>query len=128
MIVLDPGHQFDLDCIGSNGIPTNEWEKETLTFVKRDGPGYPGNEGRYPGTTLQEVYRACITRHIYLDNQIPAFTNRNCIFRLRENIQDLEIRAANRHGRLNPIFQYDVENMIVCPKCLHIGCEGNCHA
>lgn len=69
-----------------------------------------------------------IARHIYLDNQIHNNYNQLCIVNLRDNITYLEIKAAERHNRPVPQFNIDIENMICCPKCLHIGCEGNCHA
>jgi hypothetical protein len=126
MKILDPGHQFELDLLDALGGLNDT--KQILTYVKREGEGYPGNVGHYPGTTLQEVYRASIYRHKYLDNQVKDQANSNCIFHLRECIKNLETRAAHRHNRSTPKFDYAIENMICCPKCLHIGCEGNCHA
>lgn len=121
MQIIDPGHKFLLDNLDGTAF-------SMLTFVKREGLGYPGNVGHYPGTTLQEVYRSCIARHKYLDKQLHDQANSNCIFHLRENIRELEVRAAHRHHRRTPQFNYDIENMLMCSKCLHIGCEGNCHA
>jgi hypothetical protein len=52
MKIIDPGHKYELDQLDGEG-------KEILTFVKRDTPSerYPGNQGHYPGTNMQEVLR-----------------------------------------------------------------------
>lgn len=129
MRVIDPGHQYQLTFL--DGKP--EWVvADVLTFIKRMGSGYPGNTSEHPGTTLQEVLRACIDRVKYLDKQIPDIRNRDVISHLRTSIWLLEVRAAERHGRLDP-FMTDIEiNRIetynTCPKCLHVGCAGGCHS
>jgi hypothetical protein len=101
-------------------------------FVKREGSGYPGNVGHHPGTTLQEVLRACIDRVRYLDAQISDPTNAMALNSLREAIYFLERRAARRHNRENEFLRYignkiELEELPTCPKCLHIGCAGGCH-
>lgn len=131
MIVRDPGHVYDLDLLDET-VPHPDMEVYgvRLVFVKREGPGYPGNVGHHPGTTIQEVLRALIDRVKYLDNQIPHDNNRDVIRHLRLAIWHLELRAAERHQRSLPmhIDPYGaIENVTVCPKCLHIGCEGACH-
>lgn len=127
MKVLDPGHQYYLDVLDSMGPGM------VLTFVKREGENYPGNSGRHPGTTIQEVLRALIDRVKYLDNQIPHVRNSDTLRSLRRAIFDLEVRAAERHNRLHSFNRLvfnsilDIETIPVCQKCLHIGCEGDCH-
>lgn len=125
MEIKDPGHHFILDELDQDD-PTKTYYAE-LIFVKREGKGYPGNIGHYRGTTLQECWRAEIKRLLYLDNQEQHLFNSRCINRLRQNIIDLETRAAQRHKRQIPEFWPNVEDMPTCKKCLHIGCKGGCH-
>lgn len=137
MKVIDPGHVYELKWL--DGEPdvqsrscTEECSQNRLTFVKREGAGYPGNVGHHPGTTIQEVLRALIDRVNYLDNQIPHSANQSVITKLREAIGHLEFRAAARHGRdLQPFLMrmgQHIEDLPTCPKCLHIGCSGSCHS
>lgn len=122
MTVRDPGHLYKLDVLDGDG------EKETLRFVKREGSGYPGNVGHYPGTNCQEVLRALIDRVKYLDGQIPDSSNVAVLGHLRGALVSLEIRAARRHKRVpaNALWIVDVENAPTCPECGHIGCDGKC--
>lgn len=116
MQILDPGHAYLLTPFdGEPGV--------ILRFMKREGEGYPGNVGHYSGTNLQEVIRACIDRLKYLDTQIPHWRNKRCIIELREVLENLEFRAAERHGRvlhLSPAK--NVEDEIFCYRC---GCTGH---
>lgn len=89
---LDPGHSFDLQCF--DGVFT-----QTLVFMKRMGEKYPNNTSIYPGTNLQEVLRALISRVKYLQKQIPCFHNLLILFCLRVSFNLLELRAAQRHKR-----------------------------
>jgi len=138
MKVIDPGHVYELQWL--DGEPEvaelNDPEQEvsrpfrtnTLQFVKREGPGYPGNVYHHPGTTIQEVLRALIDRVKYLNNQIPDKRNDGVILQLQCAIWLLEDRAAQRHGRdFSKITPYKIENRPTCSKCLHIGCNGQCH-
>lgn len=120
MRVIDPGHKYALRHLDGPG-------EEIVTYVKREGKNYPGNVGSHPGTTLQDEWRAQIHRLWYLDNQKHCHENWACISNLRENIIQLELRAAVRHGRPDPIFTRQVELMPFCHDCGHIGCEGTCH-
>lgn len=140
MKVTEPGHVYQLAFL--DGAPSAHWgtvSDDTLTFVKRVGPRFPGNDqigngDAHPGTTMQEVLRALIDRVHYLDAQEPHPRNQDVIASLRRAIYDLELRAAQRHGRLSAFYQLvmaygpEIEHMGTCPKCLHIGCEGGCHA
>lgn len=104
---------------------------QIITYVKREGEGYPGNVGHYPGTNLQEGWRIEIDRLQYLNAQESHHSNDLAIRNLRQNIALLEMRAAERHGR-SPLPMFDFEISIelqpTCPKCGHIGCEGTCHS
>ena len=120
MKVLDPGHKYKLQTIDG----TNQYHERALNilqFVKREGPGYPGNTGSYPGTILQELWRAEIDRIKYLNNQIPCPENYDCIKHLRMCIYALEIRAAKRHDKVFILPTIvDIESIPTCPKCGHI--------
>lgn len=119
MTVIDPGHRYALARLDDLG-------DQELVFVKREGPGYPGNVGQYAGTNLQEVLRACIDRVKYLEGQIPHMTNQLVLAHLRDAIQWLELRAAQRHDRVPPVFTAETELMPTCKRCGHIGCEEHC--
>lgn len=133
MEVLDPGHKYHLRSLD---VPSpGERGFVTLTFVKREGPGYPGNVGHYSGTTTQEVLRALIERAQYVNGQILDPANDHVLRKLRECIWHLEERAARRHGRKLPLALSSlsaggidsIETYSTCAKCNHIGCEGDCH-
>jgi hypothetical protein len=121
MKVIDPGHVFELSVLDGSGAA------ERLIFIKREGENYPGNTGHHSGTTLQEVWRASIARLKYLNNQIYDSANIEAISYIEAAIWVLERRAAKRHGRKAPGFD-DACYGIQCPKCLHVGCKGECHA
>jgi len=118
--VLDNGHVFELDHLDGDGT-------QILTFVKREGEGFPGNVGSYEGTNIQEVLRALLSRVQYLDNQIPDENNQYVVAHLRMALRRLETRAAIRHNRPNPAFLPNLEDMPVCSECGHIGHQGACH-
>lgn len=126
MIVIDPGHQYSLKTLDGFNL-------QYLTFVKREGPGYPGNEGSYPGTTTQDVLRVLIDRTKYVDAQIHDHRNDEVIHHLRMAIFYLEARAAYRHDRLEEFSRLiaghtaEIEFLPTCEKCNHIGCPGTCH-
>lgn len=128
MRVIDPGHKFALPHLDGDG-------EEIITYVKREGPGYPGNVGHYPGTNLQEGFRAEIARVKYLDQQDRCVENKLILNNLRDCIRLLEERAARRHGRRPDWRLYEkngletndaIEFLPYCLKCGHIGCKGDC--
>lgn len=126
---LDPGHLYELTVFDRVRLfPTKHlYEPLWLRFVKRAGPGYPGNEGVYPGTNLQETLRACIARFQYLDQQIPHWINRQSIHLLRTILWMLEHRAAERHGRALVLNRAsEIEKMEFCSSCGHIECDEQC--
>jgi hypothetical protein len=124
MTVQDPGHTYTVKNYDGDG-------EQTIRFMKRDAsshPGgyYPGNEGSYSGTNLQEVLRVLIDRVLYLDNQIPADQNRIILNNLRDSLILLEERAAERHGKSLPIdvpVPLEVEQIPTCQTCGHWFCE-----
>lgn len=117
MKVVDAGHEYLLDSY-DGGDPV------LLTFVKREGGGYPFNVGHYPGTNCQEAIRALIDRVKYLQKQIPCDENRFVIDYLRRALWQFEIRAARRHGRSLEFEQPEIELVPTCAGCGHIGCDG----
>lgn len=120
MKVLDPGHLYELAILDGN----DDFGGNVLCFVKREGEGFPGNVGHYPGTTLQEVLRACADRIDYLNRQKPCAENDAIAGLLRTSIFLLENRAARNHGHF-----LKMESMArfmqapACAECLHVACE-----
>lgn len=118
MEVIDPGHKFQL-----NGY--DDGEPQILTFMKREGSGYPFNVGHHPGTNCQEVIRALIERVKYLQNQVACAENEQIIKLLRESLRLFEFRAAKRRGQSPPqISREDLEVLPTCPSCGHVACSG----
>lgn len=124
MKIIDPGHIYEVRVLDSPGVH----RVMIIKFVKREGESYPGNEGHHPGTTTQEILRVLIDRTKYVNNQIYDSHNIQVLYHLRSAIYELELRAAERHGRVLPAFNISrIEDKVVCEKCGHIGCEGECH-
>ena len=122
MKVIEPGHIYQLQSL--DGSPY-----ELLTFVKRIGEKYPGNKGAaHPGTTIQEVCRALISRVEYVDGQIPNWRNKFVVLHLRAVIHLLELRAAERHGRELKAHTAGIERLPTCPTCGHIECAEHAEA
>jgi hypothetical protein len=119
MKILDAGHDYLLDSL-DDGI------RQRLTFVKREGPGFPFNNGSYPGTNCQEVLRALIERTEYLNRQIACAETEAAIGLLKSALLLFEIRAARRHERhLDLTDLKDLSSFPTCEKCGHIQCEGH---
>lgn len=112
---IDQGHAYELDRYDGDGA-------EHLTFMKREGVGYPGNVGHYPGTNCQEVLRALIARAKYLNGQIPCEETTEAISHLRHALHLFERRAARRHGRVLYIPIEGIAEAATCKICGHIDC------
>lgn len=121
MKVLDPGHRYALAGLDGPG-PEAE-----LQFVKRIGPGYPGNEGPpFPGTTIQEVVRALIDRCRYLNRHIPCVETEAAIGNLLTVLVLLEIRAKRVKGKHLEAMTFDqIEAGPICLQCAHVLCTEN---
>jgi hypothetical protein len=118
--VRDPGHDYVLASLDGDA-------PQRLTFVKREGPGFPGNVGAHPGTTTQEVLRALIDRGKYVNNQIPCAETEAATELMKSALLLLELRAARRHGRVAKAFDTLDEAATTretCPRCGHVGCDG----
>lgn len=115
--VADAGHKYLLPSF-DGGTP------QTLTFMKREGEGFPGNVGHYPGTNLQSVLRACLDRVLYLQGQIPHDNNLAIVCHLKHCLRELEQRAAERHG-FNPCaISLDLATFgKMCATCGHVLCS-----
>ena len=120
MKIIDPGHVFALHSLDGG-------EPVILPFVKREGLKFPGNIGHHSGTTLQETWRASISRLKHLNNQDFDDRNGDAINCLRQAIWLLEQRAAERHGRKLKARWLTIENESFCEKCGHLECYGQCH-
>ena len=118
MKVIDPGHLYQLSSLDGDN------PDDLLRFVKREGEGYPGNVGHYPGTIIQDVLRAIIDRLDYVNNQIPCGDNRSARVACQTALWFLENRAAERHGRKFTTPIKDIEFAPTCEGCGHIGCPG----
>jgi hypothetical protein len=118
MKVLEPGHLYELKCLDGRDL---HW----LRFVKRIGPGYPGNEPpAYSGTTMQEVLRALIERSEYVNGQVPCVETESAIGLLRSALVLFEIRAKRVKGKhLTVRAVEDVIDGATCPKCGHVQCD-----
>lgn len=132
MRIIDPGHSYELFTL--DDANTKPFINRPLVFVKREGPGYPGNVGSHPGTNSQDVARCLIDRTRYVDFQKPHPLNTDGIRHLREFIWCMEQRAAEIHDR---VLSYSstfygapggIESRVFCPKCGHIGCTGDCRS
>lgn len=119
MKVLDPGHVYVIAEYDGGGT-------QNLRFMKREGPGYPYNEGSHPGTNCQEILRVLIDRVKYLQRQVPCAENEIILGSLRSVLIAFESRAARRHGReLMLPFNQSIEDVKSCPRCGHINCDGH---
>lgn len=115
MKCVDPGHRYIVDGY-------DDGSSQELTFMKREGRGYPFNVGVYGGTNAQEVIRALIDRVLYLDAQVPAPENDLILSGLRSALLAFELRAARRHVLTFPSFRTPIEQLPTCPECGHIVC------
>jgi len=91
--VTEPGHRYELDMLDTKYADTHG-----LTFVKRVGDGYPGNEPPpHHGVIIQEVLRALIDRLQYVNGQSACNENEMAQYHLRKSFFLLELRAWRRH-------------------------------
>lgn len=126
MKIVDPGHSYEVDVYDGIG------GTESIVFMKRQGPGFPGNVGENPGTNCQELIRVLIDRLKYLNNQIPCHDNLRAIADARRMLLEFERRAAIRHGStdLYPLQLWDVDEVPVedfetCRACGHLIIAGH---
>lgn len=87
MIVLDPGHIYELGQLGGG--------TQKLTFVKRSG-GAIAYKDEWPGVQTQEVLRALIDRTKYLDGVLGCAETQDAMHHLRMALYCYELRAWRR--------------------------------
>ena len=88
MEVIDPGHIYDLDEMGSEGAVELRFLKRSGRLIKHD------NE--HPGVLSQEVIRALIDRTRYLNDLIPCKETQDAIWHLQMALFCYEARAYRR--------------------------------
>lgn len=115
MNVIDPGHVYELDVLDGHA-------PAPLRFVKREGPGYPGNVGHHAGITVQEVLRALIDRTRYLDRQEPSSENARALAHLQAALWEYEARTTRKRGMAMTARLETIERAPVCRRCGHVTC------
>lgn len=118
MKIKDEGHKYELFTLDGN-------LKQTLTFVKRQGEKYPGNESQYPGTTSQDVIRCLINRTQYVNWQKSCWQNRVVLLLLRLCIYLFEDRHNKKHNIKDRLTLRNIERVNTCKNCGHIHCLCN---
>lgn len=114
---ISPGHIYILKSLDGD-VP------QVLTFVKREGPGYPGNHGSHPGTNVQEVLRALIDRCKYINHQKPCAETEAALHLLEAALLLFETRAARQHGRTVAFTDiFHMTSSEPCRKCGHLQCQ-----
>lgn len=117
MKIIDPGHEYEVASLDGD-LP------QKIVFVKREGPGYPGNVGSHPGTTIQEVLRVCIDRLFYVYEQTPCAETEAAANQLVTAILLLELRAKRRKNKaLDLKGCLTIDWLETCATCGHINCE-----
>lgn len=121
MRVIDPGHTYELSTYDCPGLG----RPQTLKFVKRNDPPekYPGNTSAYPGTIMQEVFKALIDRLQYVNNQIPCAETEAILGLMQTSLFLLEERANRLHDRsLNLGSLDELVALPTCKECGHVQC------
>lgn len=119
MKIIDAGHAYLLD--GYDG-----GSKQQLTFLKREGDGFPFNHGSNGGTNCQEVLRALIDRTEYLLRQVPCAETEAAVGCMKTALFLFEARAARRHARHLDFADLSAPvRMQPCTTCGHIECGGH---
>lgn len=126
MRVIDPGHVYELQGIDEEEALIRMLPV-TISFVKRVGPGFPGNSGpTLSGPTTQEVIRVLIDRMKYVNGQRQDPSNIEAICNLRAALVCLEIRAAHERddiiAELGICLMETPETEPTCPRCGHLMC------
>lgn len=121
MRVIDPGHTYMLQMVDAP-VPGQE---ASLSFVKRYGDKYPGNNSRHGGPIMQEVLRALIDRCEYVNNQAYSPETEAAQGLLKAALVLLELRADRIAGRqVASVDEYLYHS--TCEKCGHVMCGGEC--
>jgi predicted RNA-binding Zn-ribbon protein involved in translation (DUF1610 family) len=122
MRVIDPGHEYLIEALDGG-------EPQTIRFVKREGPNYPGNVGSHGGPITQDFLRAILHRCVYMNNQGSCAETDIIIASLRTAIMAFEVRAARcRSTSIELANLSDIDVSPTCPICGHIQCDRSRHA
>jgi hypothetical protein len=122
MKVLDPGHEYILEGVGSD----NTMQK--VIFVKNEGIKYPGNVGFHGGILTQELLRVCIDRTKYLNSQGSCMETELALSAMRQALAWYEVRAARCRGTyIEANHSGDLDKAETCPICGHNQCHREMH-
>jgi hypothetical protein len=122
MKILDPGHEYLAEALDGG-------EPQKVTFVKREGPNYPGNIGAHPGILTQEHLRIDLDRALYMYAQGSCAETDIIINCLRTAIFAFEVRAARcRETAINLAHLADIDKEPTCAICGHIQCDPERHS
>lgn len=122
MKVIDPGHVYLIEALEGG-------EPQTIHFVKRKGPNYPGNTDTADGPITQEFLRAILDRMIYMNNQGSCAETDIIISNLRTALMMFEVRAARCRGAVIDLPRIsDIDQAPVCPICGHVQCDQGRHS
>lgn len=121
MKVIDPGHEYLIEALDGG-------EPQTIRFVKRAGPNYPGNIDPHGGPITQEYLRAILDRCVYMNNQGSCAETDMIIAGLRIALMGFEARAARCRGTAIDLAHLsDIDSAPTCPTCGHIQCDHTRH-
>jgi hypothetical protein len=85
MKVIDPGHIYELEEVGSQ-------KNQRIIFIKKTGE-HQHHQEEWPGVYNQELIRILIDRTQYLNTALPSLEYRSVIEHLRYALYQLEMRA-----------------------------------
>lgn len=122
MKVIDPGHEYLIEALDGGA-------SQTIRFVKREGPNYPGNIGAHGGPITQEFLRAILHRCVYMNAQGSCAETDIIVASLRTAIMAFEVRAARCRGAVIDLINLsDIDAEPTCGKCGHIQCDYERHS
>lgn len=121
MLIIDPGHEYQLDGVGSSG-------PQRIVFVKNEGAKYPGNVGFHGGVLTQELLRVCIDRTKYLNAQGSCMETELALSAMRQALAWYEVRAARCRGSyIDAAHAEGLDIASVCDVCGHNQCDREIH-
>lgn len=118
MLIIDPGHCYEPASYDGQQFTDSLF----VTFMKRLGSNYPGNEGiAHAGTNCQELIRVLIHRCLYINNQKPNWQTWLIIRLFRITLWLFEQRASSKKGYWLNIWPLaKIEEVPSCVTCGHI--------
>ncbi len=123
MKIVDPGHEYLLDGVGSG-----YYGPQRIVFVKNEGEKYPGNIGFHNGVLTQELLRVCIDRTKYLNAQGSCLETELALSAMRQALAWYEVRAARCRGtHIEGPHDDALDVAATCPICGHNQCHRTEH-